>query len=100
MWQTLWRAVREAAAGIDAGSAVRLGRPVGGGHPARVGHAAAPTPRAPIPHFAASTGAAEWADTARSESWEIGQPVESTPASSAASRRVETSSFCSTAETW
>jgi hypothetical protein len=69
MWRTFWRAVREVAAGIDAGSAVRHGLPVGENHPARIKKAATPTP-----HFAASVDIAEWADTARSESQEIGRP--------------------------
>jgi len=65
MWRTLWQVVRAVAGGIDAGSAVRHGLPVGEHHPARVGNAATPTRRAPVPHFAASIDAAEWADTAR-----------------------------------
>jgi hypothetical protein len=68
MWRTLWRAVREVAAGIDAGSAVRHGLPVGENHPARIRNAATPTP-----HLAAPVDVAEWADSARSGSRETGR---------------------------
>lgn len=74
MLRTFWRVVRAMAAGIDAGSAVRHGLPVGEHHPARVGNAATPTRRAPVTHLAASVDAAEWADTARGGPREIGRP--------------------------